>query len=529
MKKILYVLMTAALMGCMVDPIDTETKRNTHDYNVAGYVQRGFLVKPRNAEDEKIQMGNRVAPDYWIDTWSEYELIDSVTGEYKLSAEFTSSLVEIDAPGHDYINPDRHNVINNMALSAVADLKQDRLVNVNYLTSLAAEITLSYIEGGMEFEAARKKANTAVLSAFHMPKELVDFHKYSLYGDGEGDAMLAALSILIEQYYIDYSMTTAWMSLEIDPEVGKFVNPVVLDILAAFANRIISDDGGKSYREEIEAMAPKGKVGRFEKYLTTLAVWDGSPECNESNEGEMRDIGEDYTHNAFKIQICSDSAWRPTTKDDFNVNDIFNPNVKYGTMTDSRDGKTYKTLDIGGNVWMAENLKYADSTASKNLKGQSWCYDNDDSNCELFGRLYTWSAAMDLEPVYLDSIADLTNEWRGICPEGWHVPKYEFDNLDWYTTFASAFMALGKNEGGFSVIPAGYGVAEHKYDDGADVYMGMSFERMGSATFLWTSDQQSYGGTRSVYLKKDQLSNQPEDRHNAGYLRCVKDYGEEDD
>ena len=529
MKKIFYVPVMFVLAGCMVDPMDIEIKRNTHEYSVSGVAQRGFFVKSKNAEDETIQMGNRVAPDYWIDAWSEYVLIDSVTGAYKLSAELTTGLVEIAATGSDFVNPNDHNVIHNMALSAAADLKKDSLVNVNYLTSLAMEMTWSYIEGGMEFEEARDKANSAILAAFHMPKELVHFHRYSLYGDGEGDAMLAAISILIEKYYMDYSMTTAWEPLELNPETGKFVSPEAFRRLAAFANGIISDDGGKSYREEIEAMAPDGKVGRFEKYLTMLAVWDGSPVCDESNEGEMRDLGGDYTFNAYKVQVCSDSVWRPVTKDDFDVKDIFNPDVEYGTMTDPRDGRTYKTVELGGYVWMAENLKYADSSASENLKGQSWCYDNDESNCEVFGRLYTWSAAMDLEPVYLDSVADLTDGWRGICPEGWHVPEREFGKLDGYTTFASAFMALGKNEGGFSVIPAGYGVAEYEYDDdGAYVYTGMSFERMGSTTFLWTGEQQPWGGTRSMYLKKDKLSDEPESRHNAGYLRCVKDYSEED-
>lgn len=527
MKKILYVLMAVALVGCTDSGTQPGFKRTTYEYGASGFVQHGFLSAPMSGT--KVQMGNREAPDYWIVDWSEYVPVDSVTGAYKIDTKLSSGLVEFSVSASDFVNPFDHNVVYNMELTAAADLEKDSVVNVNYLTSLAAEMTWSYMERGAGFEEARNKANSAILAALHMPKELVNFDKYSLYGEGEGDAMLAAISIVIERYYLDYSMTTAWETLEINPETGKFVSPEAFRRLAAFANGIISDDGGKSYREKIEAKAPKGKVGHFEKYLTMLAVSDGGPECTKSNEGEMRDLGENYTFSAFKVQVCSDSAWRPATKDDFDVEDIFNPDVEYGTMTDPRDGRTYKTLDIGGHIWMAENLKYADSAASENLKGQSWCYDNDESNCDVFGRLYTWSAAMDLEPVYLDSVADLTDGWRGICPEGWHVPEREFGKLDGNTTFASAFMALGTNEGGFSVIPAGYGVAEYEYDDdGAYVFLGMSFERMGESTFLWTSDQQPWGGTRSMYLKKDRLSNEPESRHNAGYLRCVKDYSEED-
>jgi len=49
----------------------------------------------------------------------------------------------------------------------------------------------------------------------------------------------------------------------------------------------------------------------------------------------------------------------------------FNPDIDYGTMTDERDGKTYKTVKIGDQIWMVENLNYADSTKTPSLKGKS--------------------------------------------------------------------------------------------------------------------------------------------------------------
>ena len=509
MKKYLYVLISAALVGCTIKIEGVPHERSTNEYGASGVVQYGFFDVPKGATS--IQMGNREAPNYWIVDWSESAPVDSVTGAYKLDAELTSGLVEFNAMGGSF------------PLSAVADMEKDSLVNVNFLTTLATELTWSYIHRGYDYETAREKANTAVLSALHMPKELIDFDKYSLYGEGEGDAMLAAVSIVVGSYFREYYNTTAWGGFNIDTLTGRFDDSEVFDILAAFANGIISDDGGVSIRKDIEEKAPKGKVGPFEKYLTRLAVWDGSPECNGLNQGEMRDVGGDFRN---KILVCSDSAWRLASKDDFDTKDIFNPDVEYGTMVDPRDGKTYRTLEIAGYVWMAENLRYADSAATENLKGQSWCYDDDESNCEVFGRLYSWSAAMDLEPVYLDSVADVNDGWRGICPEGWHVPNREFSKLDWYESFASAFMALGDNKSGFSLIPAGYGVAEHEYGDGgAYVYTGtVEYVEAGATTFLWTSDQQPYGGTRSIYLKNDKLYNEPESRRNAGYLRCVQDY-----
>lgn len=96
-------------------------------------------------------------------------------------------------------------------------------------------------------------------------------------------------------------------------------------------------------------------------------------------------------------------------------------------LTDSRDGQSYKMVKIGNQIWMAENLNLEYNQGS----AKSYCYQNDSAYCKKYGRLYTWSAAMDSASVYSKDgercgyrrLCNHTENVRGICPEGWHLPN----------------------------------------------------------------------------------------------------------
>ena len=99
------------------------------------------------------------------------------------------------------------------------------------------------------------------------------------------------------------------------------------------------------------------------------------------------------------------------------------------------EGNTYKTVQIGTQVWMAENLKTSkyndgstitkitDDTQWGNNTTGAWCYyNNDAANNTKYGKLYNWYA-----------VSKKTNGNKNICPTGWHVPSGdEWDVLIWY-------------------------------------------------------------------------------------------------
>ena len=102
--------------------------------------------------------------------------------------------------------------------------------------------------------------------------------------------------------------------------------------------------------------------------------------------------------------------------------------IENNVFVDERDGNKYKMFNVGSDIWMAENLRYADSAASTNLAGNMWCPDGEASKCEQFGPLYSWTAARNISEEYSEKIYGKDfYKVQGVCPEGFRLPRKE----DW--------------------------------------------------------------------------------------------------
>ena len=226
-----------------------------------------------------------------------------------------------------------------------------------------------------------------------------------------------------------------------------------------------------------------------------------------------------------KLYRCTDSvlASRPSPVE-----------IVDGSITDPRDGQKYKVVTIGNQVWMAENLNYSDSLSTLNLAGNSWCYDNEAESCTKYGRLYSWSAALNLDSSYNDKNAylDICLPVQGICPDGWHIPTMneleilmEFDDANNGDLAKGVglksvdFWEDGVNEDlyGFNALPAGYWSAGRNCE----------FRDLNKQIILTTVDQivPNRGSSNECYkavIGENYYSFKMNKRAGAS-LRCVKD------
>jgi len=211
-------------------------------------------------------------------------------------------------------------------------------------------------------------------------------------------------------------------------------------------------------------------------------------------EGKIDDRSPDYTHN------------------------------ESGTFIDPRDGFTYKTVTINDQTWMSQNLNFYNKDGI--YKSFISCYDNDQSNCQKYGKLYDWYYAMKS------------------CPTGWHLPS----NEEWNTLITSLGgndVAGSKlksvtgwndsksnvlenprvddnNQSGFSALPAGL----KKNFQGNSFYMGSGDK---SNYGVWWSSSTGNVEKREIhisYLMTDYFKEIKQD-DNDDYcqlsVRCIKD------
>ena len=407
-----------------------------------------------------------------------------------------------------------------LTLRALTDLKDRESVNINILTNLEYERLVHLVtEKGKTFAEAKAQAEQEVLAAFDIAGSFEEFENLNIFESGDGNAALLAVSVMMQAKTDDAGLAKRIEKFEDSfAETGMWKDSAAKATISDWAAGAIAGNGLDSIRKNIETWDIGDTVAAFEKYIE--AFGDTVILSSDSLPSSSSTPVEDLSSSSVTLAV----PCKTETED----------NCEYGTLTDERDGQTYKTVKIGDQVWMAENLNYSDSAKTASLKGKSWCYDNDPDNCEKYGRLYTWAAAIDSVKFSTEKSLDcgygktcaLPDTVQGICPSGWRLPR----KADWETLFSAVGGqgTAGKilktqtgwnNNGngmdavGFSGWPAGDGNGRG------------SSNFKGDGTYFWSSTESSEHGAYfvSLYYRIDSTFLNHNDKDYAYSVRCVKE------
>jgi uncharacterized protein (TIGR02145 family) len=191
------------------------------------------------------------------------------------------------------------------------------------------------------------------------------------------------------------------------------------------------------------------------------------------------------------VDKCGGKVYKLATQ--FCVNDSLKD---YGFV--KHGGQTYKTVEIDGKTWMAENLNIK--------KGNSWCYDNADSNCVKYGRLYDWNSA------------------KMVCPDGWHLPSIEeWANL--VTNVAGGSVTLKSSSGW---VNGGNGTDKYRFSalpGGAYDYKDNIYTTRDTIGYWWSATDSSSELAQRICMVSDKTTVFGDAKiiGNRYSVRCLKD------
>ena len=309
-------------------------------------------------------------------------------------------------------------------------------------------------------------------------------------------------------------------------------------LLAAIFALSACDDSSSAGDDDGETSALSSSA----KVTEPAEVTDGSSDSKDeaiSSSAKTESNGSSDSKNADKDKVnCSALLEETGWSWDVPKECRFNPNIDYGFLSDSRDGQVYRTVKIGDQVWMAENLNYdpGQGGLGEDKYDWSWCYNNEPKNCDVAGRLYTWAAAIDSvklandieKPCVCGFYKECTNiePIQGICPKGWHLPsRSEWDTLfttvhGWSTAAAKLKAQSGWNGNGngddsfgFTAIPSGIRTFSQRFD------------HVGHYAYFWSSTDYYGSSAYGIYLiDYDRSRYEKQLSKDGGYsIRCVKD------
>lgn len=394
----------------------------------------------------------------------------------------------------------------NRNYSALVDLRTTDDIAVNIMTRLEAARIKHLFKNGTAFATAKQQADQEILEAVGVYNGTFNFDKSDFVQDS--NKVLMAYRV---ENFIYTSAVNAF------GEAGSFTaDDSVKAALLMRLKRWINFDSEYASNNE-------------NTFVTGfLAATYGLGECTTAREGDT--VETDGYEDQYLNFTCLSGAW---TAEPGRYKITEKVNFETGTMTDDRDGKTYKTVtyNIEGTpfTWMAENLTYSNDSIHPAIGLDSSIYkigqggrDRDFiKHMNSLDSTYWNSFARyaDHDVIGADTIIMEGGHFQSICPNGWHIPTHE----EW-----TRLMRLVEYASGF--CPDYPGCEEFKANDGFGWYASKYLPPIGFGDFtleIFAILEQGDDGTWTLLgltmdnWKPDMMS--AEQIPETLSIRCVKD------
>ena len=406
-------------------------------------------------------------------------------------------------------------VSGDVSLKAIVNVRDSGSVVVDGLSHLAAYRIKKLVESDMSFASAKTQAESEIAKVF-----LIDPSTETLQRKAFNELVPFALLERLKKEFGGAGTGAGISEKTKESLVDAAENARIMNVLD-YPSAVFDVDGEASSAYYQDCLRKK------DYYADLLASVFGAGECASANEGAVVDISGE-----FRELQCLSKSWDLA----YSKAKQYYVEHEFGSMTDARDGNTYKTVTINldgtSQTWLAENLNYATDN--------SYCYMGDSSACSAYGRFYSFIDALDSsyrsyktteecvavrtaeclaaystndtlycqedahgfcdfffdEETYANDINNI--DWEkvidslevlnlDVCPEGWRMPRYEdWDALLSYLRSRFEFDVSESDEYDLSFVKPEYELLLESY--GNPVGFGMkqlASVRNMSGSFLW--------------------------------------------